>query len=134
MLGKTAARHPLDEFVPFLTDWAVNQPRGNEIYVIAHTFYARKTGNLVEEFLTVHPKTHVHFTSTYWSRLNHVGLWFAKIDRAVVARGVLTSITGPKRKLMRYIHYYSQAPKTVKWKYLDPSHRIAPATSAVTVH
>jgi hypothetical protein len=35
---------------------------------------------------------------------------------------------------MRYIRNYNEAPKTVKWKYFDPSRRIAPSTSAVTAH
>ncbi|MEX1993925.1 MAG: hypothetical protein WD929_04620 [Steroidobacteraceae bacterium] len=28
----------------------------------------------------------------------------------------------------------NQAPKTVKWIYFDPNHRIAASTSGVTVH
>lgn len=41
-------------------------------------------------------------------------LWFAKIERDVIARGVFTSISDLKRKLMRYIRQYNAAPKTVK--------------------
>ena len=35
VLGKTAARHTSAEFVAFLTDIVVNQPRGRQIHVIA---------------------------------------------------------------------------------------------------
>jgi transposase len=132
VLGKTATRHTSAEFVAFLTDLVVNQPRGKEIHVIADNLSAHKTG-LVEEFLTAHPKVHLHFTPTYSSWLNQVELWFAKIERDVIARGVFTSIADLKRKLMRYIRHYNQTPRTVKWKYFDPSRRIAPSTSAVTV-
>ncbi len=133
VLGKTAARHTSAEFVAFLTDLVVNQPRGKEIHVIADNLSAHKT-DLVEQFLTAHPKVHLHFTPTYSSWLNQVELWFAKIERDVIARGVFTSTSDLKRKLMRYIRRYNEAPKTVKWKYFDPSRRIAPSTSAVTVH
>jgi len=34
-LGRTASRHTSAEFVAFLTDIAVNQPRGKKIYMIA---------------------------------------------------------------------------------------------------
>jgi len=34
---------------------------------------------------------------------------------------------------MRYIRQYNKAPKTVKWKYFDPTRRISPE-SVVTVH
>lgn len=51
--------------------------------------------------------------------LTQVELWFAKIERDVIARGVFTSVPDLKRKLMRYIRQYNKAPKPVKWKYFD---------------
>jgi hypothetical protein len=70
---------------------------------------------------------------TYSSWPNQVELWFAKIERDVIARGIFTSVPDLKRKLMRYIRQYNKDPKTVKWKYFDPSRRITPE-SVVTVH
>ena len=57
----------------------------------------------------------------YSSWLNQVELWFAKIERDVIARGVFTSVPDLKRKLMRYIRQYNKQPKPVKWKYFDPT-------------
>jgi hypothetical protein len=62
-----------------------------------------------------------------------VELWFSKIERDVIARGVFSSLPDLKRKLMHYIRQYNKAPKTVKWKYFDPSRRIT-SQSAVTAH
>jgi len=132
VLGKTAARHTSAEFVAFLTDIVANQPKGKEIHVIADNLSAHKT-KLVAAFLEEHPKVHMHFTPTYSSWLNQVELWFAKIERDVIARGVFTSLTDLKRKLMRYIRHYNSQPKPVKWKYFDPSKRITP-DSIVTAH
>lgn len=132
VLGKTAARHTSAEFVAFLTDIVANQPRGKEIHVIADNLSAHKT-KAVAEFLATHPKVHMHFTPTYSSWLNQVELWFAKIERDVIARGVFTSLADLKRKLMRYIRRYNEQPKPVKWKYFDPTRRITPA-SIVTGH
>jgi transposase len=132
VLGKTAARHTSAEFVAFLTDIVVNQPRGKEIHVIADNLSAHKTGQ-VKDFLAAHRNVHLHFTPTYSSWLNQVELWFSKVERDVIARGVFTSVPDLKRKLMRYIRQYNKAPKTVKWKYFDPTRRITP-TSVVTVH
>jgi len=132
VLGKTAARHTSAEFVAFLTDIVANQPRGKEIHVIADNLSAHKSPP-VKEFLSTHPRVHMHFTPTYSSWLNQVELWFAKIERDVIARGVFTSVTDLKRKLMRYIRHYNKAPRTVKWKYFDPARRITPE-SAVTAH
>jgi transposase len=132
VLGKTASRHTSAEFVAFLTDIVANQPRGKEIHVIADNLSAHKTQQ-VDEFLGAHPNVHMHFTPTYSSWLNQVELWFAKIERDVIARGVFTSVPDLKRKLMRYIRQYNKQPKPVKWKYFDTSRRITPE-SIVTVH
>jgi len=132
VLGKTAQRHTSAEFVAFLTDIVAHQPRGKEIHVIADNLSAHKTKK-VQAFLDEHPKVRLHFTPTYSSWLNQVELWFAKIERDVIARGVFTSVNDLKRKLMRYIRHYNKTPKTVKWKYFDPTRRITPE-SVVTGH
>src|SRR5713226_4920873 len=125
VLGKTATRHTSAEFVAFLTDLVVNQPKSKQIHVIADNLSAHKTKR-VDAFLAQYPSVHLHFTPTYSSWLNQVELWFAKIERDVIVRGVFTSVPDLKRKLMRYIRQYNQQPKSVKWKYFDPTRRITP--------
>ena len=132
VLGRTAERHTSAEFVAFLTDLVANQPAGKRIHVIADNLSAHKTKQ-VDAFLAANPRAHLHFTPTYSSWLNQVELWFANIERDVIARGVFTSVPDLKRKLMRYIRQYNKQAKAVKWKYFDPSRRITP-DSIVTVH
>src|SRR5215467_10812258 len=92
--------------------------RPKEIHVIADNLSAHKTKQ-VTEFLDWHPNVHLHFTPTYSSWLNQVELWFAKIERDVIARGVFTSVPDLRRKLMRYIRHYNKAPKTRNGHYRD---------------
>lgn len=132
VLGKTAERHTSAEFVAFLSDLVANQPAKKEIHVIADNLSAHKTKR-VEEFLAANPRVHMHFTPTYSSWLNQVELWFSKIERDVIARGVFTSLPDLKRKLMRYIRQYNKQAKPVKWKYFDTSRQIHPE-SIVTGH
>ena len=132
VLGKTAQRHTSAEFVAFLSDLMAHQPKRQEIHFIADNLSAHKTSK-VEEFLARHPNVHLHFTPTYSSWLNQVELWFAKVQRDVIARGIFTSIKDLDKKLMRYIRQYNQKPKTVKWKYFDPTSRIT-CQSTVTAH
>jgi transposase len=132
VLGKVATRHSSSEFVAFLTDIVAHQPRRKEIHVIADNLSAHKTEK-VHTFLAEHPKVHLHFTPTYSSWLNQVELWFGKIERDVITRGVFSSVSDLKRKLMRYIRQYNKNPRTVKWKYFDPSRRIT-SGSFDTVH
>jgi transposase len=132
VLGKTAERYTSEQFIAFLTDLVATQPKGREIHVIADNLSAHKTKR-VAEFLQSHPQISLHFTPTYSSWLNQVELWFAKIERDVIARGVFTSVKDLAKKLMRYICHYNKAPKIVKWKYCDPSRRIR-TQSSVTGH
>jgi transposase len=132
VLGKTTSRHTSAEFVAFLTDIVLNQPRGQEIHVIADNLSSHKTEQ-VKTFLAEHPNVQLHFTPTYSSWLNQVELWFGRIERDVIARGVFTSVADLRKKLMRYIRHYNKAPRTVKWKYSDTSKRLG-IHSAVTGH
>jgi len=133
VIGSTAPRHTSQEFVAFLSDLVASQPRGREIHIIADNFSAHKT-KLVAQFLESHPKVKLHYTPTYSSWLNQVELWFAKIERDVIARGIFTSVTDLKRKLMKYIRHYNTTSQPIKWKYTDPSNRIGTSSSTVTVH
>ena len=45
--------------------------------------------------------------------------------RDVIARGVFTSVSDLNRKLLRYIRHYNKSPRTVKWKYADPSRHLS---------
>jgi transposase len=111
---------------PAAWNGTANQPAGKEIHIIADNLSAHKTAR-VQQFLT-HANVHIHYTPTYSSWLNQVELWFAKIERDVIARGVFTSVKDLARKLMRYIRHYNRNPKPIKWAYPNPKHRIMPDT------
>src|SRR5208337_2925553 len=82
--GKTAARHTSADFVDFLGEVVTQcQPR-QEIHIILDNLSAHKT-QAVRDFLQAHPQVRLHFTPTYSSWLNQVELWFAKIERDVIA-------------------------------------------------
>ena len=75
-------------------------------------------------FLSEHPTVQLHLTPTYSSFLNQVALWFAKISRDVITRGVFSSVADLKSDLMPYIRQYNKNPRVVKWHYVDPSRHI----------
>jgi transposase len=124
VLGQTAARHTSDDFVAFLTSVVETQPPRRPIHIILDNLSTHKTQK-VRTFLAAHPTVQLHFTPTYSSWLNQVELWFAKIERDVLARGVFTSVPDLKRKIMRYIRRYNDDAKPVRWAYADPRRRIA---------
>src|SRR5246127_1931961 len=108
-------------------------PPNQQIHIILDYLSAHKTA-LVREFLEQHPRVRFHFTPTYSSWLNQVELWFAKIEREVIARGVFTSVPDLARKLRRYINAYSANAQPIYWKYSHPSHRIPSNELSATGH
>jgi transposase len=132
IIGQTVPRHTSEAFVDFLGDVVATQPRRREIHVIVDNLAAHKTTR-VDAFLDAHPRVHLHFTPTYSSWLNQVELWFAKIERDLLARGIFTSIPDLARKIRRYITRYNEDPKPIRWTYSNPAHRIT-TRSADTVH
>jgi transposase len=121
--GKTAARHTSDEFVAFLQQLISQCKRKQEIHIILDNLSAHKTAK-VEEFLHKHPNVKLHFTPTYSSWLNQVEIWFSRIEREVIARGIFTSVKDLARKLMRDVRTYSASAKPFHWKYANTRHRI----------
>lgn len=132
VIGQTVPRHTSAAFVEFLTDIVATQPKGRAIHVIADNLSTHKT-QAVRTFLIEHPNVQLHFTPTYASWLNQVELWFAKIERDILARGIFTSVTDRARKIRRYIRLDNQHAKPIRWTYRNPAHRIS-STSASTVH
>ena len=123
VVGQTAPRHTSQEFVAFLGDVLASQPTGREIHIILDNLSAHKTP-LVRQFLAAHPNVQFHFTPTYSSWLNQVEIWFSKLQREVIDRGIFTSVADLRRKILRYIRRYAKSAKPFRWKYSDPRHRI----------
>ena len=123
--GKTAARHTSEEFIAFLGQVVGLCKPKQEIHIIVDNLSAHKTQK-VRDFLESNPQVKLHFTPTYSSWLNQVEIWFARVEREVIARGVFTSVTDLGRKLMRYIRAYAKNARPFRWKYSDVTRRIKP--------
>jgi transposase len=121
--GKTARRHTSADFIAFLGEVVEKTPAGKDIHIVLDNLSAHKT-QAVRDFLAENPRVRFHFTPTYSSWLNQVELWFAKIQRDVIARGVFTSVTDLSRKLMKYIRAYAKSARPFRWTFSDPTRRI----------
>ena len=124
VVGQTTPHHTSADFVGFLSTVVATQPRGRAIHIILDNLSAHKTKQ-VQAFLLAHPTVQFHFTPTYASWLNQVELWFSKIERDVIARGIFTSQGDLARKIRRYIDRYNRDAKPFRWTYADPTRRIA---------
>ena len=127
VMGKTTARHTSAEFVDFLGRIVASQPTGQEIHIVADNLSAHKTKN-VSEFLQANPTVRIHYTPTYSSWLNQVEIWFSKIQRAVISRGIFSSTSDLSRKLIRYIKQYNKTATPFRWRFKNAAYRIKSAT------
>ena len=125
VVGKTASRHTSAEFIDFLSEVVATVKSAQEVHIVLDNLSAHKT-KAVEQFLEDHPRVRFHFTPTYSSWLNQIEIWFAKIQRDVIARGVFTSVADLARKLRKYIRAYGKSAKPFRWTYTDASRRIRP--------
>ena len=133
VLGQTVARHTSAAFVAFLGELVASQPRHRDLHVILDNLSTHKT-SAVATFLAAHPHVHLHFTPTYSSWLNQVELWFGRIERDLLTRGIFTSVKDLARQIRRYIRHYNDVAKPIRWSYRDPSRRITGSTSVSTGH
>jgi transposase len=131
--GMTAGRHTSQEFVAFLEGLVRRTRWAKGIHVVLDNLSAHKTKE-VDRFLAEHPRVHFHFTPTYSSWLNQVELWFAKIQRDVIRRGVFTSVADLGNKLRKYIRAYSKSAQPFRWTYTDPTRRVRPNKITATAY
>jgi transposase len=122
VVGQTAPRHTSSEFVAFLRDVVERCPSEQPVHIILDNLSVHKTRQ-VNQFLSEHPNVQFHFTPTYSSWLNQVEIWFSKLQREVIDRGIFTSVSDLRRKIMRYIRLYGKTAKPFRWAYSDTRHR-----------
>ncbi|MBI3665784.1 MAG: IS630 family transposase, partial [Acidobacteria bacterium] len=116
--GKTAPRHTSKEFVDFLEQLLRKSRRFRQVHVVLDNLSAHKTQE-VDALLDAYPKLKLHFTPTYSSWLNQIEIWFAQIERDVLARGVFKSVPDLARKIRRYIRAYGKTARPFQWRYWD---------------
>lgn len=131
--GMTAERHTSASFLAFLDRVLATQPKQWKIHFIVDNFAAHKTA-AVKEWLKAHPRVTMHYTPTYSSWLNQVELWFAKIERDCIARGIFTSTADLRRKLMQYIRAHNKTCQPIQWSYSNVKHRITAPRNSITRH
>ena len=121
--GMPVERHTSAAFVRFLDRVVATQPTRREIHIICDNLSAHKTQR-VRAWLAAHPRVTIHYTPTYASWLNQVELWFAKIQRDLIARGIFTSVTDLRRKLMQYVRAHNKTCRPFVWTYRNVRRRI----------
>ena len=121
--GMTAKRHTSQAFLSFLDRVLETQPLEREVHIICDNLSAHKT-KAVKAWLAEHPHVQIHYTPTYSSWLNQVEIWFSKIQRDLLTRGIFNSTADLRRKIMAYIRLYNKTARPFLWTYKNTKRRI----------
>lgn len=133
VLGETVPRHTSPAFVRFLDQVVASQPKDQRIHIIADNLSAHKA-KPVQTWLIEHPQVTIHYTPTYSSWLNQVELWFAKIERDCIARGIFSSTMDLRKKLLQYIKLHNATCQPFVWRYRSPTRRMRATRTLITAH
>lgn len=131
--GRPAERHASPDFLAFMDEVVADYPVDQDVHVILDNFSAHKT-KAVQAWQAVHSHVQFHFTPTYSSWLNQVELWFAKIERDLLARGIFTSVRDLRKKLLQYIKLHNATAQPFTWTYTNPKHRVRAIRKSDAVH
>jgi putative transposase len=123
ILAQCKQRHRHQEFLSFLRHIELNVPHTLEVHLVCDNYATHKHPR-VRAWFARRPRFHVHFTPTYSSWLNQVELWFAKIERDLIARGIFTSVPDLRKKLLQYITLHNKTAQPFEWTYTNPKHRV----------
>jgi transposase len=107
-------RHRHQEFLNFLKLIDENVPADLDIHVVMDNYGTHKVAK-VRNWLTRHPRYHVHFTPTGASWLNLVERLFAEVTERCVRRGSHTAVRALEQAMLGYLDQRNEDPKPFVW-------------------
>lgn len=114
VIGACAPRHRNGEFRAFLRQLDRATPPGLDLHLIVDNYGTHKHPK-VQEWLTKHPRFHLHFTPTSSSWLNLVERWFRELTTKRIRRGVFKSVADLIAAIDEYIATHNAHPKPFVW-------------------
>jgi len=114
VIGTCYPRHRHEEFLKFLQTIDRSTPRRRDLHLILDN-YGTHTHPIIKEWLSQHPRFHLHFTPTSSSWLNMIERWFAELTRKRIRRGTFTSAADLIRAIKEYIRVHNREPKPFVW-------------------
>jgi transposase len=106
-------RHRHGEFLDFLKLVAQLYPR-RPLHVVVDNYATHKHAK-VQAWLARHPQIHLHFTPTYASWLNLVGVFFAIIEHQALRRGDFASVEQLMAAIRRFCDGWNQRCQPSVW-------------------
>jgi transposase len=114
VIGICMPKHRQDEFLKFLKKIDAETPDGIDLHLVVDNYGSHKIKR-VKEWLTKHPRFHLHFTPTSASWLNIVERFFSEITTKKIRRGVFKSVQALIDAIMNFVENHNENPKIFTW-------------------
>jgi transposase len=114
VIAQMHPQHRAVEFKKFLI--AINKavPDELDVHLICDNLATHKTP-AINDWLTKHPRFHMHFTPTGSSWINQVERWFGLLTDQLLRRGVHKSVAALENDVRDWIAAWNENPKPFRW-------------------
>ncbi len=111
--GRVYSRHRHQEFLAFLKVIDDRYP-DIDIHLVLDNYRTHKHP-VVRQWLTGHPRFHLHFTPTSVSWMNQVETWFSILHRQAIERGVFRSVRALRDAIRRFLDTWDGRKHPFAW-------------------
>lgn len=115
LVHRTEEKHTHVEWLRFLKQIDRETPKDLDLHLIVDN-YATHKHEKVRQWLSRHPRFHMHFTPTGSSWLNLVERFFGELTTDVVRDGSFTGVRALVRAIETYLAQRNETPKRYVWK------------------
>jgi transposase len=107
-------RHRAAEFRKFLARIDKAVPAELDVHLVCDNLSTHKTP-AIQDWLSRHPRFHLHFTPTGSSWINQVERWFGYLTDQMIRRGVHKSVQALEADIRAWIAGWNENPKPFTW-------------------
>ena len=114
VISEIHRQHRAVEFRKFLVAIDKAVPTELDVHLVCDNLATHKTA-AIRDWLTRHPRFHLHFTPTGSSWINQVERWFGLLTEQLIRRGVHKSVVALENDVREWIKNWNQNPKPFVW-------------------
>ncbi len=114
IIGTCYPRHRHEEFLKFIQTIDRSTPPRRDLHLILDN-YGTHTHPIIKDWLSQHPRFHLHFTPTSSSWLNMIERWFGELTQKRIRRGTFSSVKELVGAIQEYIRINNQEPRPFVW-------------------
>ena len=115
LIARTEECHTHVEWLRFLKQIDRETPKELDLHLIVDNYGTHKEES-VKQWLSRHPRFHLHFTPTSSSWLNLVERFFGELTQDVILDGSFSSVRSLVQDIESYLAERNLNPKPYKWK------------------